>query len=129
MPLETLKVHELRKVADEYGVDVTEAKNKAEIIAILAEEGVTNDLIDGLSQLKKEDLPPAPKFKGAEEKEDGDRTIVKMERDNRSYETHGYVFTREDPFAVMSMANALRIIENERGFRFATPEEAKEYYS
>lgn len=130
MPLNKLKTHELLKVGEEYGVDLTEAKNKSEMIAILAEEGVTDELIGGLAKVEKADLPAAPKFEGSEElSKENDKTIIKMERDNRSYQTHGFVFTKEHPFVAVPMNTAVEILDTQRGFRLATPTEVKEFYA
>ena len=41
MSFQTLKVAELRKVAEDFAVDTDGLKNKADIVAALAEEGVT----------------------------------------------------------------------------------------
>lgn len=127
--LNTLKVSELKVVAEEYGVDITDAKNKADILAALAEEGVTDELLDNLSNVQKEELPPPPAFAGAEELEDSEMTLVKMERMNKSYQTHGYEFSQEHPFVAMPMATAMKIFDSQQGFRLATPSEAKEFYS
>jgi hypothetical protein len=129
MSLQTLKVSELKEIAIEYGVDIAEAKNKADILAVLAEEGVTDELLNNLATVQKEELPPVPAFKGAEEIDVSDKTLVKMERMNRSYQTHGYEFTQEHPFISMSMNSAMKILDTEKGFRLATPSEVKEFYS
>jgi len=44
MSFETLKVAELKKIAEDFAVDTEGLKNKADIIAALAEEGVTYSL-------------------------------------------------------------------------------------
>ncbi len=129
MSLQALKVSELKEIATEYGVDIAEAKNKADILAVLAEEGVTDELLNNLATVQKEELPPAPTFKGAEEIDVSDKTLVKMERMNRSYQTHGYEFTQEHPFISMPMTSAMKILDTEKGFRLATPSEVKEFYS
>ncbi len=41
MSFETLKVSELKKIAEDFGVDIESLKNKADIIAALSEEGVS----------------------------------------------------------------------------------------
>ena len=41
MSFETLKVAELRKIAEDFAVDTDGIKSKADIVAALAEEGVT----------------------------------------------------------------------------------------
>jgi len=41
MSFETLKVSDLKKIAEDFGVDINNLKNKTDIIAALSEEGVT----------------------------------------------------------------------------------------
>jgi hypothetical protein len=52
-----------------------------------------------------------------------------MERSNHSYQTLGYTFSTEHPFAAMAEADAQRIFDTQDGFRLATPREAQEYYA
>lgn len=54
--------------------------------------------------------------------------LIKMERDNPLYETRGYKFTQENPYALMSAADADYVLSREDGFRQATPSELQEYY-
>lgn len=129
MKLDSLKVSELKKVAEEYGVDIADAKNKADILAALAEDGVTDELLDNLANVEKEELPKPPVFEGSEDVGDVEMTLVKMERMNRSYQTHGYEFSKEHPFVSMPMKTAIKILDGEQGFRLATPSEVKEFYS
>ena len=57
------------------------------------------------------------------------QVLVKMERNNHSYETMGAVFTQEHPFVAMSETDAQKIFDTQEGFRLATPREAQEYYA
>ncbi len=41
MSFETLKISELKKIAEDFGVETEQSKNKTDVIAALAEEGVT----------------------------------------------------------------------------------------
>ena len=130
MSLESMKLAELKKVAEEFAVDLESAKTKAEVLAALAEEGVTSDLIDNLKKVEREEIPPAPVFTNAEDlSKDPGSALVKMERKNRSYETFGYSFSQEHPFAAMPMETAMEIFDTQEGFRLATPREVNEYYS
>ena len=130
MSLESMKLAELKKVAEEFAVDLESAKTKAEVLAALAEEGVTSDLIDNLKKVEREEIPPAPVFTNAEDlSKDPGSALVKMERKNRSYETFGYSFSQEHPCAAMPMETAMEIFDTQEGFRLATPREVNEYYS
>jgi hypothetical protein len=126
MSFDTMKLAELKKVAEDFGVDVSSAKNKADHIAMLLEEGVTYELVSG----NRVEMPEPPVFDGSQEmSDDVEKTFIKMERENRSYSIYGYTFTKEDPFVPMPMTLAQKILETENGFRMATSREVKEYYS
>ena len=58
-----------------------------------------------------------------------DMVLVKMTRDNYSYEIRGYTFTKEHPFVAMDKDSAQAIFDKEEGFRLATPKEVQEFYS
>lgn len=55
--------------------------------------------------------------------------LLKMVRRNYSYEIRGYRFTATHPFVLVSESDAEYLVEVDRGFRYATPKEAKDYYS
>ena len=130
MSLESMKLAELKRVAEEFGVDLESSKTKAEVLAALAEEGVTSELINNLKQVEREEMPPAPVFSNAEDfNKDPNSALVKMERKNKSYETFGYTFSQEHPFVAMPMEAAMEIFDTQEGFRLATPREVNEYYS
>ena len=130
MSLESMKLAELKKVAEEFAVDLESAKTKAEVLAALAEEGVTSDLINNLKKVEREEMPPPPVFANAEEfNQDPGSALVKMERLNRSFHTRGYSFSQEHPFVAMKPDVAQEIFDKEEGFRLATPREVQEYYN
>jgi cupin superfamily acireductone dioxygenase involved in methionine salvage len=134
MSFDTMKVADLRGVAETFGVDLEDAKNKNEILAILAEEGVTYDMYSKFLNAEKEETEeleeeevetPKPKAK----KSDKNTVLIRMERKNPSYQTYGYVFSQEHPFVAVSENDAQEIFDNESGFRMATPREVQEFYS
>lgn len=57
------------------------------------------------------------------------RVLLKMDRQNPSFETHGHTFTKKNPFVVLSADEAQEIIDMYDGFRLATPAEARSFYS
>jgi hypothetical protein len=69
------------------------------------------------------DTGAAEKFK-----ETNEPVLVKMERGNQRYEIRGYKFTREHPFLLVEKGDAEAILGT-FGFRVATTEEVKNYYS
>lgn len=134
MTFTTMKPAELRKVVTEFvGEDeANNAKNKAELLAILTEEGVTYELYS--ETLEKSD-PAAPEVNELPKPEKAERdpnekdVLVKMDRPNFRFDAKGFTFTKEHPYVVMTETEAQSIFDDFDGFRIATPKEAKEYYS
>lgn len=131
MSFETLKISDLKKIAEDFGVEIEGLKNKADIIAALSEEGVTWSVYQKTVQSLEEEedmaietpVKPDTKKKNAE-----DAVLVKMERQNYSYQTHGFTFTKEHPYVAMDKDTAQEIFDKEEGFRLATPKEVQEFY-
>ena len=131
MSFETLKVAELKKIAEDFAVDTDDLKNKKDVIAALTEEGVTwavyektiKDLEDA-EELEEEVLP-----KSESKKLDPDDTVlVRMTRANFRYDIKGHTFTKDHPFVAMTKDDAQLIFDKEDGFRLATPNEVQEFY-
>ncbi len=131
MSFETLKLSEIKKVAEDFGVDIETLKNKNDIIAALADEGVTWSIyqktIDAVAQAAEE-IEVLPKF-DPKKNQDKDSVLVKMERANHRYDTMGSTFTQKHPFVAMSEDQAQKIFDKEEGFRLATPKEAQDFYN
>ena len=132
MSFETLKVSELKAIAEDFGVDIDGLKGKTEIVAALSEEGVTwsvyqktiKDIEDNTEEV--EILPGKPDLK----KENPDDTVlVRMTRANFRYDIMGFTFTKEHPFVAMNKDTAQEIFDREEGFRLATPAEVQDYYN
>ncbi len=134
MSFETLKVAELREIAENFAVDTDGIKSKADISGALAEEGVTGTVYQKtLEKIKdanedvfstEEVLPRLdPKSVNAE-----DTVLVRMTRENFRYDILGFTFTKEHPFVAMQEEQAQEIFDKEEGFRLATPKEVQEYY-
>ncbi len=133
MSFETLKVAELKKIAEDFAVDTEGLKNKADIIAALAEEGVTYSVyaktieaIEDESDVESQEV--LPKFDPKKD-QPKDNVLVRMTRENFRYDIIGYTFTKEHPFIAMKEEDAQKIFDVEEGFRLATPREAQEFYS
>lgn len=131
MSFETLKISELKKIAEDFGVEVEEMKTKKDVIAALSEEGVTwsvyektvKDIDDN-----KEEIEVVQKFDPKKEL-DKDTVLVRMTRANFRYDIMGYTFTKEHPFVAMKEEDAQTIFDMEDGFRMATPREVQEFYN
>lgn len=57
-----------------------------------------------------------------------DKYLIKMTRANPYFEFEDKKFTQDKPYAIMSAAQAQRILETEDGFRQAYPAELQEFY-
>jgi hypothetical protein len=133
MSFETLKVSELKKIAEDFAVDTDNLKNKADVIAALTEEGVTFAVyqktlksIEDEAEVESEEVLP----KYDPKKDQPENTVlVRMTRPNYRYDILGFTFTKEHPFIAMQETDAQKIFDVEEGFRLATPREAQEFYS
>ena len=131
MSFETMKVAELKKIAEDFAVDTEGLKNKADIIAALSEEGVTFavyaktlDVKEEEAEMNENEVLPKP-----DKTQSKDNVLVRMTRANFRYDILGYTFTKDHPFVAMKEEDAQKIFDVEEGFRLATPKEAQEYYS
>jgi parvulin-like peptidyl-prolyl isomerase len=131
MSFTDLKISDLKKAAESFGVDVSDIKSKQEIIARLEEEGISYQMYDKFSNTDKQEIKVSniekEKREAMTSKEP--KILVKMDRANHSYQTMGYNFTQEHPFVAMPESHAQKIFDNNTGFRVATPKEAQEYYA
>jgi pyruvate/2-oxoacid:ferredoxin oxidoreductase alpha subunit len=133
MSFETLKVSELKKIAEDFGVELEGLKGKADIIAALAEEGVTwsvyNKTVEKI-ETEAEDMSQEvlPKFDPKKEQPE-DTVLVRMTRANFRYDIQGFTFTREHPFVAMNKDVAQKIFDKEEGFRLATPADVQDFYN
>jgi hypothetical protein len=131
MSFETLKLAELKKVAEDFAVDIDGIKNKDGIIAALAEEGVTWSVYSKTLQdieENTEEIEVLPKFDPKVEQPE-DTVLVRMTRANYRYDIMGYTFTKDHPFVAMSKEKAQGIFDKEEGFRLATPAEVQDFYN
>ena len=130
MSFDTLKVAELKIIATDFAVDTEGLKNKKDIIAALAEEGVTWSVYQStVEAIEKdtEEIEILPKFDPKAQPEN--TLLVRMTRDNYRYDIHGYTFTKDHPFVAMSEDDAQKIFDTEEGFRLATPKEVQDFYA
>lgn len=144
-----LDVAELRRTAvEDFAVDIKATDNKKTVLAALVEDGVEWEQYAALKGLSVPE--PEPVVEPAPEVEPAEATIpepeveiitatapapnavqkylIRMERDNVRYDTRGYKFTQEHPYALVNADDANYILEKEIGFRMATPRELEEFY-
>jgi hypothetical protein len=133
MSFETLKVSELKQVAEDFGVDAENLKNKKDIIAALAEEGVSWSVYAKTKQIAEDEQEDTseevlPKFDPKKENPE-DTVLIRMTRANYRYDILGHTFTKEHPFVAMNKDQAQAIFDKEEGFRLATPKEVQDFYN
>jgi hypothetical protein len=131
MSFDTLKVAELKKIAEDFAVDTNSLKNKNDIIAALTEEGVTWAVYEQTIKKiedEKEEIEILPKFNPKQDLAE-DTVLVRMTRENFRYDIIGFTFTKEHPFVAMHKDKAQAIFDKEEGFRPATPKEVQDFYS
>jgi len=139
MSFTTLKKDTLLEVAEEFGVSIEEDWTRPKIVVALQEDGVTWDMYKS-SFPDLQDIPdevsslPAPVEKSATESatqafKPKSPVLLRMTRENGTYEIRGYKFTKKDPFLPVDEDNANYILETIEGFRIASPREAEEFYS
>jgi hypothetical protein len=130
MSFDKLKVNELKAIAEEFAVETEGLKNKQDIIAALAEEGVTYTVYaKTLKDVEEasEEIEVLPVFDPKADRAE-DTELVRMTRANFRYDILGHTFTQAHPFVAMSKNQAQEIFDKEEGFRLATPTEVQEYY-
>lgn len=130
--LQKLNKAELAKLVDKFEVKgLDENSLKPDIINALENEGVTYEtykkfFIDSNSDPEYDEggtMPPAASYFEAKP------VLLKMDRENGTFEAYGQMFTREHPYALVSEEIAQTIIDEFPGFRLASPTEAKTYYN
>ena len=132
MSFETLKLAELKQIAEDFAVDIKDAGGKKDIIAALAEEGVTWSIYQKAKGIEEEEKEMNATVDVKTEKKtvkQEDMVLVKMTRQNYTYEIMGHRFTQEHPFVAMDKDTAQAIFDKEEGFVMATPAEVQEFYN
>lgn len=131
MSFDTLKVSELKQIAEDFGVEVEDLKGKKDLIAALSDEGVTWDIYKKtLKDIEDEaeGVEVLPKF-DPNKAQDKDTVLVRMTRANFRYDIMGHTFTKDHPFVAMKEEDAQAIFDKEEGFRLATPKEVQDFYN
>ena len=129
MSFDTLKVAELKVIAEDFAVGTEGLKNKKDIIAALSEEGVSWSVYQKTKQEIEDNLEEIEIIPRLDPKKvDADSILVRMTRENYRYDIHSYTFTKEHPFVAMPEEDAQKIFDTEEGFRLATPKEVQDFY-
>lgn len=64
-----------------------------------------------------------------DEEEEEEEVLLKMDRKNGTFSTHGLMFTKQHPFKSVPATVAEEILRDVPGFRQALPSEVKDYYN
>jgi hypothetical protein len=130
---------ELLAYAEEFGTEAKPTLNKADIVALLEEDGISVDFIAEQEKARAEEEPEIdaafidntelePVAPAAAD-DDEDVVLVRMVRANPTYEIRGHVFRSTHPYALVKESDADYLIEEHGGFRMASPKEVREFYS
>lgn len=121
MSFTSLRLEDLQKAAHLFGVEITEADTKKEIIVKLQENGKTYSMYKKFTEQDETSEETEVQF--------GSTILLKMSRLNPSFEAYGYKFTKSHPYQVMSQEDAQKIMDTYEGFVIASPDEARSFYS
>lgn len=133
MSFANLKLSDLKKVADGFGIDFPTKATKNDIILLLEEEGVTYQMYEHFSNADKEEVKQEVGQPARLDLTKENSILVKMDRENFSYQigtAQGAItFSKEHPFVALPESVAQQIFDNHQGFRPATPREVQDFYS
>jgi hypothetical protein len=121
MSFSAMKLEELQKAAHLFGIAITEEDTKKEIINKIQENGKTYAMYKKFEEPSDETANSSIEFNST--------ILLKMSRQNPSFEAYGYKFTRSHPYQVMPQEDAQTIMDTYDGFVIATPDEVKSFYS
>ena len=129
MSFSTMKVSDLKEVAEYFAVDLEGVKGKPALLAALEEEGITYEMYAQFADAEKAEPELEPRKEKKVVPANANLVLVRMDRENPSYDINGHTFTREHPYVAMTEEDAEFIFETQEGFRMATPREIQEYYN
>lgn len=121
MSFTNMKLEDLQKVAHFFEIEITEKDTKKEIIFKLQESGKTYSMYKRFTESVEES--------GIDQIEFSKTILLKMQRQNPTFELFGYRFTRSHPYQVMPQEDAQKIMDSHEGFVIASPDEVKSFYS
>jgi hypothetical protein len=131
MSFEKMKVTELRKLADDFAVDIDPKDNKEVVVSKLVDNGVTWDYYQKSIGAEKESPEPvmvSSQFDELPEASEEIKVLLKMTRANGTFQIRGATFTKANPYAIVRERDADFILERYEGFRIASPKEVREFY-
>lgn len=139
MSFKNLKHKDLLYAAEFFDVQgVTEESTRAEIIAGLEENNISWANYKKFVEVNGQEVVGENGDVINEEKSQAapivfsDDVLLKMDRQNPTFEILGYRFTKKQPFLVLTADEAQKVIDAAEslggGFRIASPAEARSYF-
>lgn len=120
--------NELITLAMDHEIEIDESMTKAEIRAAIEDEGIDNEALVEEKEQRQEEFDKAVIDKAPAETES--EVVIKMLLNVKHYTYGPYIFSKEEPFAIMDKQYADKILENNPdAFKKATPEEIKRFYA
>lgn len=133
MSFSNLKLADLKKVADGFGIETPSKVTKNELILLLEEDGVTYQMYEHFSNADKAEVQQEIGQPARLDLTKENTILVKMDRENFSYQigtAQGAItFSKEHPFVALPESVAQQVFDNHSGFRPATPREVQDFYS
>lgn len=121
MSFANMKLEDLQKVAHFFELEITETDKKADIINKLQENGKTYSMYKKFTEQSAQSEEASVHFSST--------ILLKMSRQNPSFEAFGYRFSRTHPYQVMPQEDAQKIMDTYEGFVIASPDEARSFYA
>lgn len=132
----------IKQATEDWAVDAKPSDSRKVVIKKLGESGVDWNTYSEHYGFGAEPVPEAEeevavaapkrvKVVGAEplEPDEEIKYLVKMDRENVSYQVGNYTFTDKHPYALVDGADLDYVLTHEPGFRQARPSEVQEFYS
>lgn len=134
--LKNLNKTKLHQTADFFGVDYEESDTKEVLVKKLEDDGVTyesylkfEEEITGKKEeaTVKESVEPNQMTAEAQ----FDKVVLRLCHPNPVFETHGFRFTKDNPFVAMPSGEAQIILDTylDGKFKIASPDQVKEFYA
>jgi hypothetical protein len=130
MSFDKMKVDELRAIANDFAVDIEPKDNRNVVISKMIDHGVTWSYYQ--KSIGAENIAEAttetPTFDDPVESDVEEKVLLKMTRNNGTFEVRGVKFTRANPYAIVRERDADFILEHYEGFSIASPKEVRAFY-
>lgn len=132
MSFSTLNKPELKYAAEFFDVPHTDKDTKPELIAALEEANISWSNYKKFVESDGKQVEEPKEEVKTEQVEFNNTVLLKMDRQNPTFEILGRRFTKQQPFQAMTPDEAQDIIDAAEGigggFRIATPNEARKFF-